>query len=79
LSTIQPNPVSIKRRFGIAKNREELVELLGAKIVGEVPDVGGGAFGMARLAYALMLAKTASDGEQDKPSEAQASRQRLIS
>ncbi len=32
------------------KNPQEFAELLGAKIVGEVPDVGGGPFGMARLA-----------------------------
>jgi hypothetical protein len=37
----------------MAKNREKLTALLGAKIVGEVPDVGGGAFGMARLARIL--------------------------
>jgi hypothetical protein len=31
----------------------ELAESLGAQYVGEVPDVGGGAFGMARLAHIL--------------------------
>jgi hypothetical protein len=29
----------------MAKNRAKLARLLGAQIVGEVPDVGGGAFG----------------------------------
>jgi hypothetical protein len=34
----------------VAKNVKKLAELLGAEIVGQVPDVGGGAFGAARLA-----------------------------
>ena len=33
----------------MTKNLTKLAELLGAKIVGQVPDVGGGAFGAARL------------------------------
>src|SRR5437764_6934509 len=48
----------------MAKNRERLAELLGAKIVGEVPDVGGGAFGMARLAHILHQRLTPSQGER---------------
>lgn len=48
----------------MAKNRERLAELLGAKIVGEVPDVGGGAFGMARLAHILHERLTPSQGER---------------
>jgi hypothetical protein len=48
----------------MAKNREKLAELLGAKIVGEVPDVGGGAFGMARLAHILHQRLTPSQGER---------------
>jgi hypothetical protein len=48
----------------MAKNREKLAELLGAKIVGEVPDVGGGAFGMARLAQILHQRLTPSQGER---------------
>src|ERR1700737_4951567 len=32
-------------------NPQEFASLFGAKIVGEVPDVGGGPFGMARLAH----------------------------
>jgi hypothetical protein len=48
----------------MAKNREKLAELLGAKIVGKVPDVGGGAFGMARLAHILHERLTPSQGER---------------
>ena len=48
----------------MAKNREKLAQLLGAKIVGEVPDVGGGAFGMARMAHILHERLTPSQGER---------------
>lgn len=48
----------------MAKNREKLAALLGAKIVGQVPDVGGGAFGMARLAHVLHERLTPSRGER---------------
>ena len=48
----------------MAKNRDRLAELLGAKIVGQVPDVGGGAFGMARLAHILHERLTPSRGER---------------
>jgi hypothetical protein len=34
----------------MAKNIEQIAQQLGAKVVCQVPDVGGGAFGMARLA-----------------------------
>lgn len=34
----------------MAKDIQKLAELLGAKVMGKVPDVGGGAFGAARLA-----------------------------
>jgi hypothetical protein len=34
----------------MAGNAQKLAKLLGAKVVGEVPDAGGGAFGAARLA-----------------------------
>src|SRR5262245_18322040 len=55
----------------MAKNREKLAALLGAKIVGEVPDVGGGAFGMARLAHILHQRLTPSQGERPgRPSDA---------
>lgn len=48
----------------MAKNREKLAALLGAKIIGEVPDAGGGAFGMARLAHILHQRLTPSQGER---------------
>jgi len=34
----------------MAKNIDNIASKLGAKIVGQVPDIGGGAFGAARLA-----------------------------
>jgi hypothetical protein len=37
----------------MAKNIGKVARKMGARIVGEVPDVGGGAFGAARLAKAL--------------------------
>jgi hypothetical protein len=55
----------------MAKNREKLAKLLGAKIVGQVPDVGGGAFGMARLAAILHERLTPSEGERPgRPTDA---------
>src|SRR5437660_12822023 len=48
----------------MARNREKLAELLGAKIVGEVPDVGGGPFGMAQLAQILRRRLTPGQGER---------------
>jgi hypothetical protein len=48
----------------MAKNRDKLAALLGATIVSEVPDVGGGAFGMARLAHILHQRLTPSQGER---------------
>jgi hypothetical protein len=38
--------------------------MLGAEIVGEVPDVGGGPFGMARLAHIMHERLTPSRGER---------------
>jgi hypothetical protein len=46
----------------MAKNRERLAELLGARIFGEIPDVGGGAFGVARPAHLLHERLTPSQG-----------------
>ena len=37
---------------------QEFADLLGAKIIGEIPDVGGGPFGMARLARLMHLRLT---------------------
>jgi hypothetical protein len=55
----------------MAKNREKLAALLGAEIVGQVPDVGGGAFGMARLAHILHQRLTPSQGERPgRPTDA---------
>jgi hypothetical protein len=48
----------------MAKDREKFAQLLGAKIVGQVPKVGGGAFGMARLAHLLHQRLTPSQGER---------------
>ena len=49
----------------MAKNVKKLAKLLGAKIVGRVPDVGGGAFGAARLAH--ILTARLEPGEGDRP------------
>lgn len=43
---------------------QEFATLLGAEIVGEVPDVGGGPFGMARLAHIMHQRLTPSRGER---------------
>jgi hypothetical protein len=48
----------------MARNRLKLAKLLGAQIVGQVPDVGGGAYGMARLAHILHQRLTPSQGER---------------
>ncbi len=37
----------------MAKNIQKLTEALGARVVGQVPETGGGALGMARLAAVL--------------------------
>jgi hypothetical protein len=43
---------------------EEFARMLGAEVVGKVPDVGGGPFGMARLARILHQRLTPSRGER---------------
>ncbi|MCI0637484.1 MAG: hypothetical protein L0Y70_00305 [Gemmataceae bacterium] len=48
----------------MAKNREKLAKLFGAEILGQVPDVGGGALGMARMAGLLFERLTPSQGER---------------
>ena len=48
----------------MAKNREKLAARLGAKIIGEAPDTGGGAFGMARMAQFLHQRLTPSRGQR---------------
>jgi hypothetical protein len=50
---------------------QEFADLLGAKIVGEVPDVGGGPFGMARLARLMHQRLTPGQGERPgRPTDA---------
>lgn len=49
----------------MVKNRAKLAALLGAKIVGQVPDVGGGALGMAWLAHILHRQLTPIQGESN--------------
>jgi hypothetical protein len=45
-------------------DRQEFARLLGAEVVGEVPDVGGGPFGMARLARVMRQRLAPSHGER---------------
>src|SRR2546427_678663 len=55
----------------MTKNREKLAALLGARIVGHVPDFGGGAFGMARLAHTMHARLTPSRGKRPgRPTDA---------
>ena len=52
----------------MAKNVQRVAELLGAKVVGQVPDVGGGAFGAARLrAIIAALQARLKPGEGKRP------------
>jgi hypothetical protein len=46
------------------KDPQRFAELFGAKLVGEVPDVGDGPFGMARLAHLLHRRLTPGQGER---------------
>lgn len=48
----------------MAIDPQEFAQMLGAEIVGEVPDVGGGPFGMARLAHIMHERLTPSRGER---------------
>src|SRR5260370_25669799 len=48
----------------MALDPQEFAQMLGAEIVGEVPDVGGGPFGMARLAHLMHQRLTPSRGER---------------
>jgi isopentenyl phosphate kinase len=43
----------------MVKNIQQIADQLGAKIVGQVPDTGGGGFGAARLAKAVEELATA--------------------
>ncbi len=72
------------------KDPQEFADLFGAKIVGEAPDVGGGPFGMARLAHIMHQRLTPSQGERPgRPTDStwatrpkipmsEATRQRLV-
>lgn len=42
----------------MVKNIDRIAEGLGAKVLGKVPEVGGGAFGAARLARAIETLRT---------------------
>jgi hypothetical protein len=42
----------------MAKNINKLAEALGAKVVTAIPDVGGGAFGAARVAKLIEVLQT---------------------
>jgi hypothetical protein len=46
------------------KDPQKFADLFGAKLVGEVPDVGGGPFGMARLAHIMHQRLTPGQGER---------------
>src|SRR5688572_12295113 len=48
----------------MAKNIKNLAQLLGAEIVSQVPDVGGGAFGAARLAQIIRSRLQPSQGQR---------------
>lgn len=48
----------------MAKNVHKLAKLLGAEVVGQVPDVGAGAFGAARLARILQVRLEPSRGQR---------------
>src|SRR5947208_16938798 len=43
---------------------QEFADLFGAKLIGEIPDVGGGPFGMARLAHLMHQRLTPGQGER---------------
>jgi hypothetical protein len=48
----------------MAKNPQKLAKPFGAKFVGQIPDVGGGALGMARMARILHERLTPGQGER---------------
>ena len=48
----------------MAENIERIAELMGAKIIGQVPEVGGGAFGAARLGHIHRQRMTAVRSEE---------------
>jgi hypothetical protein len=48
----------------MAKNIRKIAQRLGATVAGQIPDVGGGAFGAARLAAILSARLTPSQGKR---------------
>jgi hypothetical protein len=48
----------------MAKNIRETAEAMGAKCIAELPDVGGGTFGMARLAHIMCQRLEAGHGRR---------------
>ncbi len=55
----------------MAKNIHRIAELLGATRVGELPDIGGGAFGAARIAKILQARLEPSQGQRPgRPTDA---------
>jgi hypothetical protein len=53
------------------KNPQKFAELFGAKLVGQLPDLGSGPFGMARLAQIMHQRLTPSQGERPgRPTDA---------
>jgi len=54
----------------MAKNVNKIAEAFGATVVGEIPDTGGGAFGMSRLAAILRARLEPSQGRRPgRPSD----------
>jgi hypothetical protein len=52
----------------MAKNVKKIAKLLGAKVVGEVPDTGGGAFGAERVGqFVAALQARLRPGEGKRP------------
>jgi hypothetical protein len=57
-------------RQAMAKNVTKIAEALGATVVGEVPDTGGGALGMSRLAGILRTRLAPGQGRRPgRPSD----------
>jgi hypothetical protein len=54
----------------VAKNVRKVARKLGSRVIGKVPDTGGGAFGAARLAAALKSRLVPSVGDRPgRPSD----------
>ncbi|ETX05418.1 hypothetical protein [Candidatus Entotheonella palauensis] len=54
----------------MAKHVDKIADALGAKVIGQVPDTGAGAFGMARLAAVLKARLEPGQGKRPgRPSD----------